>query len=105
MIEPERLPYIETLIDNYMAIYRAQYPNKTIPKQHLLEQHCIPYIKKYKIGLGLMGEQGTEASHQTISQIEHSRAFAIKDKMKKAEFIMTTHILQILTKLQPEDQD
>ena len=79
-------------------------PGKTIPKQHLLEHHCVPYIRQYNIGLGLMGEQGTEASHQTISYIEHHRAKGIKSRIKKASHIMTAHLLHILTKSQPETE-
>lgn len=47
-----------------------------------------------------MGEQGTEASHQTISYLAHYRAHAIKDQIKKYEHIMKSHLLHILTTLQ-----
>ncbi|GFO37113.1 hypothetical protein PoB_006361800 [Plakobranchus ocellatus] len=42
-------------IDSYMSIYRRMFPHKIIPKQHLLEKHCIGHIKKYMFGLGLLG--------------------------------------------------
>ena len=41
-----------------------------------------------------MGEQGTEASHQTIARISE-RAVAIKDPLKKLAFIMQTHYLGV----------
>ena len=63
-IDDSSLPDIQTAIDNYMTTYRRMSHNKVIPKQHLLEHHCIPHIRKHKFGLGLLGEQGTENSHQ-----------------------------------------
>ena len=65
------IPEIEKSIDTYMITYRRMFPHKVIPKQHLLEKHCIPHIKQYKFGLSLLGEQGTENSHQMIAALEH----------------------------------
>ena len=55
-IDDSSLPDIQTAIDNYMTIYRRMLHNKVIAKQHLLEHHCIPHIRKHKFGLGLLGE-------------------------------------------------
>ena len=65
-----------------MVIYRRLFPNKTIPKLHLLEHHCIPFIKQHGFALGLMSEHGTEASHRSIALIE-KRACGIVNKLKK----------------------
>ena len=46
-------------IDKNMLIYRKMFPFKTILKQHILEKHCSPHIKK-RVALGLMGKKGTE---------------------------------------------
>ena len=83
-----------------MEIYRRFFPNTTIPKQHILEHHCIPHIKQHSFGLGLMGEQGTEASHQSIALIEQ-RARGIVDPFKKGKFILETHILNTYPHLRP----
>ena len=64
------IPEIEKSIDTYMITYRRMFPHKVILKQHLLEKHCIPHIKHYKFGLGLLGEQGSENSHQMIAALE-----------------------------------
>ena len=90
---------IQALIDNYMTTYRRQFPNKTIPKQHILEYHCTPHILQYRLGLGLLGEQGTEASHQTIAQLEKFRASAILNSESKMEHILSSHLLNILSRL------
>ena len=71
------------------------FPHKVIPKQHLLEQHCMPYIKIHKFRLGLLGEQGTENSHQMIGNIEKHCAHGITNDLKKLHHILEAHLLQI----------
>ena len=90
---------IQALIDNYMTTLRRQLPNKTISKQHILEYHCTPHILQYRLGLGLLGEQGTKASHQTIAQIEKFRASAILNSESKMDHILSSHLLNILSRL------
>ena len=47
---------------------------------------------RFGFGLGLLGEQGTEASHQTIAKIS-SRSIGINNEIQRLKFVMTTHIL------------
>ena len=86
-----------------MTIYRRQFPNKVIPKQHILEYHCMPFIERTMCGLGLLGEQGTEMSHQTVKKIE-KRALGVVNECEKMKFVMKTLIIQTapaLTKALP----
>ena len=47
-----------------MNFYREAFPEATVlPKMHFLEEHVVPWLKKWKIGFGLMGEQGAESIH------------------------------------------
>ena len=62
-ISQSTIPEINTAIRNYMTLYRQQFPRLTIPKQHILENHCTPFIEQHKFGLAMLGEQGTESSH------------------------------------------
>lgn len=91
-IHSDKLDECQTLIDGYMETYRRLFTNSTIPKQHILEHHCIPFIKQHGFSLGLLGEQGTEASHQSMAVLE-KRACGIVDPIKKGSFILKTHIL------------
>ena len=36
---------------------------------HILEMHIIEWMSTYNAGLGLMGEQGTEAIHAHFKQV------------------------------------
>ena len=90
---------IQALIENYMTTYRRQFPNKTIPKQHILEYHSTPHILQNRLGLGLLGEKGTEASPQTIAHLEKFRASDILNSESKMEYILSSHLLNILSRL------
>ena len=42
-----------------MSYWRATWPTETVsPKMHILEEHVVPFIRKWKLGLGFYGEQG-----------------------------------------------
>ena len=89
---------IENDIKKYMTIYRQQFPNKTLPKHHILEHHCVPFIKLTHFGLGLLGEQGVEASHQSLSKFER-RASGIKSEVQRIKFVLETNLLQVAPSL------
>ena len=70
-VSKEDIPSIQTSIDDYMYYFRTQFPNKVIPKQHILKHHyCVPSIKHTLLGLGLLSKQGTEMCYQSVKQIE-----------------------------------
>ena len=85
---------MEAEIDKNMLIHRKMFPFKTILKQHILEKHCIPHIKTYRVGLGLMGEQGTENSHQINDFINRKRQGARNQKRSSQ---ITPHINSTFT--------
>ena len=78
---------------DYMQLYRQLFPNKTTPKHHILEIHCIPFIKSTKLGLGATGEHGIEASHQSLAKIE-KRASGIMSATQKSKFLLNSSLLQ-----------
>ena len=54
-----------------MAFYRAQFPWATvIPKLHVMEDHVIPWLRRFHVGAGLMGEQGAESIHARVMKLE-----------------------------------
>ena len=77
-----------------MRIYRQLHNNKVIPKQHILEQHCLPFITAYKNGLGLLGEQGGELIHSTIAKIE-KRVACIRQENRRMKTVMECHLIQV----------
>ena len=93
-IDTNSLASIQTAIDNYMATYRRHFPNHTIPKQHILEKHCTTFIQHFHCGLGLLGEQGTENSHQQVKLLE-KRACGINNESERLLFIMKAILLRV----------
>ena len=94
IINADSLENMNTAINSYMAAFRQHFPKVTIPKQHILEHHCIPFIQHTHFGLGFLGEQGTENSHQAIKKLE-KRACGITNDVEKLRFIMNTHLLHV----------
>jgi hypothetical protein len=74
-----------------MRYYRSTFPTATVlPKMHFLEQHVVPWLKQWGVGLGLMGEQGAESIHAAVNSI--SRAYLnMADKVKRLECILREH--------------
>lgn len=95
LVEIHSLPVIQETIGNYMKLFRLYYPKKVLPKHHFLEQHCVAFIRKTGVGLGVLGEQGTENSHQTMARIER-RAYGQTSKCKTTAFILKEHLLQVM---------
>lgn len=78
-------------IRDFMHFYRESFPDATIlPKMHMLEEHVVPWLKKWHIGFGFMGEQGAESIHAYFNMLK--RTFqGIRDPVQRLERIMTEH--------------
>lgn len=78
-----------------MAFYRAKFPQASVlPKMHLLEMHVVPWLRRWGVGLGLMGEQGAESIHAAINSI--TPAFLnISDRVKRLQCILAEHHRQV----------
>ena len=64
----------ENKIDELLNYYRVTFPTATItPKLHMLEDHVVEFIQKWRVGLGMMGEQGAESIHARFNHL--SRAY------------------------------
>ena len=83
---------IEHDIQRYMTYYRQLFVNKTTPKHHILEKHCVPFLRRTRVGLGLTAEQGVEISHQLINKID-KRASGIMSDLQRSKFILEASLL------------
>ena len=82
-------------IDAFLAFYRDAFPQATVlPKMHMLEDHVIPFLKKWKVGLGFLGEQGAESVHARFNSIRKNYV-NIPSRLKQLEAIMKEHFCQI----------
>ncbi len=62
---------IQPAIDAYMSCFRQEFPEESVVvlKQHLIEDQTVDDIRKYKFGLGMVGEQGFESIHHKFKGI------------------------------------
>ena len=71
-VNGQQLTVIQDHIDEYLAYYRGILPGvRIIIKQHLLEDHAVPWMRKWGFGLGIRGEQGGESIHAQFDEIMH----------------------------------
>lgn len=63
---PCTCPHLGRAIDTWLHHYRSTFPTATVlPKMHFLEDHAVPFIKKWHTGFGFLGEQGSQYTRST----------------------------------------
>ena len=95
----DRVTKIEQKIVEYTTLYRKNFPQKVLPKHHILEHRCTTFIKKHRFGLGLLGEQEAELLHSAIGKIQ-KRTHAMKDEASQLKATMQLHLLQTSQQVQ-----
>lgn len=76
-----------------MANFREQWPDESItPKLHILEDHVVPFLMKWKCGFGFYGEQGGESLHNQFNKMKH-RFNNIKNPQERLRCLMRQHLL------------
>ena len=72
-----------------MAFYRKEFNSNVTPKMHM-----VPFITKWKFGLGFMGEQGAESIHTSFNSIK--RAYlGIPNKIERLLCVVQEHHLRV----------
>ena len=59
---------------------------------HMLEDHIVPFIRKWQVGCGFYGEQGGESLHQAFNRMK-DRYTSIKDPVERVRYMMKQHYL------------
>lgn len=82
-------------IVEFMKFYREKLPWATVlPKMHMLEEHVVPWLRRWHVGFGLMGEQGAESIHAYFNSLK--RTFqGIPDRVKRLKQMMHEHLIHI----------
>lgn len=66
-------PTVKFLVETHAdssEYFREVFPSESCPpKLHMLEEHTVPFMRKWKVGLGFMGEQGGEGVHARLNNI------------------------------------
>ena len=58
-----------------MEYFRTTFPSQSVtPNLHMLEDHVVDFINKWKFGLGMYGEQGGESIHPEFTRFKKTYA-------------------------------
>ena len=60
----------------------------------MLEEHIIPWLKKWHIGFGMMGEQGAESIHKYFNTLAH-RFNSTPNSVDRLKLMLEAHLLHI----------
>lgn len=78
-----------------MNSFRDILPNVSVtPKLHLLEHHIVPFIKKWKYGFGVYGEQGIESIHQNFNKL-FTTYCRMKPSIRRLKAMMDAHMISV----------
>lgn len=84
--------YVEENIKEFMTTYRKAEMRVT-PKLHILEDHIIPWIRRWQVGVGFHSEQGAESIHALFNSLLRTYA-STRNPTKKLQRVMTEHYLK-----------
>jgi len=59
---------------------------------HILEDHVVPWIQRWRVSSGLMGEQGSESIHAYIKNLE--RVYKIPNEVEKLLYIFKEQAIE-----------
>ena len=60
----------------------------------MLEEHVVPWIRKWKVGFGLLGEQGAESIHASFNALKRTHS-GIPDSLRRLKQMMVEHHLRV----------
>ena len=87
--------YLDISIKDLLTYYRKEFPNASITiKLHLLEEHVLQFISKWRIGLGIYGEQGGESIHPEFNGLRSTYA-SVKPATKRLRVMLEQHHMKV----------
>ena len=77
-------------IKKFLTYYRREFPSATVtPKLHMLEEHIVLWVTKWKVGFGHLGEQGAESIHASFNSLKRTYS------LLRLKQIMVEHHLRV----------
>ena len=89
----------EANIDIFMSFYRRELPHSRIsPKMHMLEDHIVPWIRRWGMGMGFHSEQGAESIHARFNSMLRTYS-NIRNPLERLGKVVQEHNLKNLPQL------
>ncbi|XP_033122527.1 uncharacterized protein LOC117121429, partial [Anneissia japonica] len=90
-VNPTELREYESAITDFSREYRKVATNVKQPKLHMLEHHSIEFMRKWKVGLGLLSEQGGELIHAEFNRRKRS-VYGLRSHLDQIMSVMISHL-------------
>ena len=83
-----------------MNFYRETFPEASVtPKLHLLEDHVLEFLGQWRVGFGMLGEQGAESIHAAYNNLK--RVYAnVHDREEQLRLVTQEHHRRVCPLLQ-----
>ena len=98
-VNDEDLTLLDGRIQTFMSTARREVVDRrrgnVTPKLHLLEDHLLPCMRRFGVGLGLLGEKGGEGIHHDFN-ILGSTFSSIRDDLQRLKTIVSQHCVATL---------
>ena len=79
-------------------LYRDAFRHASItPKLHMMEDYLVPFLKKWKVGFGFLGEQGADSIHARFNNIRRNYT-NMPNTVTRLEAILKKHLSQVCPK-------
>ena len=60
-------------IQEFLQYYIVNFSHATvIPKKRILEDHMVLWLRRWHLGVDLMGEQGADSVHSPVKKLEEN---------------------------------
>ena len=90
---------LEKAIGKFLSLCRSQIVERQLghmtPKLHLLEEHTVPAIRQFRVGLALLAEQGSESIHARFNDLQ-ANFHSIRGDMLRLNAVAKQHLVNTL---------
>ena len=98
-VTTEQLATLDANIKVFMASARREIVARRLgnitPKLHLLEDHVVKCMRRFGVGLGLLGEQGGEGIHHEFNVLS-ATFLGIRQDLKRLKTVVHQHCVSTL---------
>ena len=98
-VNAETLFELEAKIKFFMSTARSEIVQRSrghiTPKLHLLECHVVPSMRRFGVGLGLLGEQGGESIHAEFNLLQTTFRSVVRE-LDRLKMVVQQHCLTTL---------
>lgn len=81
-------------IEAFVTFFRSNFPDATFPpKMHMLEEHVVPFLRRWHFPLGFFGEQGGESIHKDFVQLASTFSHVKPSTMRLKKVLEEHHLV------------